>query len=394
MPPAPPPAAPKPEPLRALGNYEPPPMPADDAVRSWVGRAWELLRQREEAGPLIGEDKLRRAEEASPGGEAPAPVCEALLRDLDAELTGWLSGLGAAGTRVRVVVLPPGDRDCLLRAWAERRGLDVLPAPDRAALTDPDPPAPDLGAAGSGEGPLVVPRLERWFLRRHDGLAAVRGLLAAVERTDRRVLVGCNGWAWDFLCAAVRANLGLPAPRTFRAFGAKRLAGWFAELAADAGGARFRSPKTGRDIPADGTVDDFHRTLAARSRGIPWVAWDLWRRSLRTEAPDESDAAAATPPAPGERRTLWVAALEEFTLPTRHEPEALLALHALLIHGPLTREELAAVAPDAGGPPTASALLAAGFVRREKCGELAVVPAAYPAIRAGLAAAGFPTDSL
>ena len=270
----------------------------------------------------------------------------------------------------------------------------MLPAPDRAALTDPDPPAPDLDAAGSGEGPLVVPRLERWFLRRHDGLAAVRGLLAAVERTDRRVLVGCNGWAWDFLCAAVRANLGLPAPRTFRAFGAKRLAGWFAELAADAGGARFRSPKTGRDIPADGTVDDFHRTLAARSRGIPWVAWDLWRRSLRTEAPDESDAAAATPPAPGERRTLWVAALEEFTLPTRHEPEALLALHALLIHGPLTREELAAVAPDAGGPPTASALLAAGFVRREKCGELAVVPAAYPAIRAGLAAAGFPTDSL
>ena len=369
-------------------------MPADDAVRSWVGRAWELLRQREEAGPLIGEDKLRRAEEASPGGEAPAPVCEALLRDLDAELTGWLSGLGAAGTRVRVVVLPPGDRDCLLRAWADRRGLDVLPAPNRAALTAPDPPAPDLDAAGSGDGPLVVPRLERWFLRRHDGLAAVRGLLAAVERTDRRVLVGCNGWAWDFLCAAVRANLGLPAARTFRAFDAGRLAGWFAELAADAGETRFRSPETGEDILADGTVDNFHRTLAARSLGVPWVAWDLWRRSLRTEAPDESDAAAATPPAPGERRTLWVAALEEFTLPTRHEPEALLALHALLIHGPLTREELVAVAPDAGGPPTVSALLAAGFVRREKCGELAVVPAAYPAIRAGLAAAGFPTDSL
>lgn len=381
-------------------------MPADDAVRSWAGRAWELLRRREAAGPLIGEDKLRRAEEASPGGEAPAPACEPLLRDLDAELTGWLSGLGAGGTRVRVVVLPPGDRDCLLRAWAERRGLDVLPAPDRDALTDPDPPAPDLGtpepgapepgAGGSGDGPLVIPRLERWFLRRHDGLAAVRSLLRAVERTDRRALVGCNSWAWDFLCAAVRANLGLPAPRTFRAFDAARLAGWFAELAADAGGARFRSPRTGREIPADGTVDDFHRTLAARSLGVSWVAWDLWRRSLRTEAPDENGdgAAPADPPTPRDRRTLWVAALEEFTLPTRAEPEALLALHALLIHGPLTDAELVGVAPDAGGPPTASALLAAGFVRRERGGELAVVPAAYPAIRTGLAAAGFSADSL
>ena len=369
-------------------------MPADDAVRTWAGRVRELFRRREEAGPLIAEEKLRRAEEAAPAGDAPAPACEALLRDLDAELTGWLSGLGDRGTRVRLVVLPPGDRDGLLRAWAERRGVAVLEPPARGDLAGGAAP-PDLSGEFSGDGgPLVVPRLEQWFLRREDGLGRVRGLLAAVAGGDRRVLLGCNGWAWAFLKAAAGAHLGLPAGRTFAAFGPGRLAAWFAELAADAGGAEYRSPLTGRPISTDGTVDDFHRTLAARSLGVPWVAWDLWRRSLRTEAPDEDgNGKPAAPAPPGGRRTLWVAALEEFTLPTRHEPEALLALHALLIHGPLADAELAAVAPDAGGPPTASALLAAGFVRREAGGELSVVPAAYPAVRAGLVAAGFPADA-
>ena len=230
-------------------------------------------------------------------------------------------------------------------------------------------------------------------------------------------MIGCNSWAWAFLRTAVDAHLLLPNGRTFRAFDADRLAAWFREMArrlhSGPGGepdpALFRLSATGGVVlgsDEQSEAKNYYRVLAARSLGIPWVAWDLWRRSLRSEKQAEHDAAngdaddraaaeASKAPDEPERRTLWVAALEEFTLPSRREPDALLILQALLIHGPLTEAELRSVLPAVRGAGIGllSALAGAGFVTR--LGErLICAPAAYPSVRAGLAAAGFPTDRL
>ena len=419
---------PPPEPLRPLGKYRWPAMPAEDAARTLWTRLWQLLKTDDDA-PLIAEDRLQRAACETLDALAPTPACGPLQRELDAAFADW-AGVGPplsssppsrAAARVQLVVLPPGDgdgngggplgEDGVIAAWADRHGLDRLPPPARAALLtarDADPAG--LVQIGEGGGPVVVPRLERWFLRHHRGLGAVRALLEAVDRADRRVLIGCNSWAWALLCKAVEANLVLPNGRTFAAFDAPRLERWFRELAArgEVDRVAFRLSATGRTIlssAADGAAEDYFRTLAAHSLGIPWVAWSLWRRSLRSEK-EAADKAAAEHAAAGgdapaaaperdapKRKTLWVAALEEFTLPVRHEAGALLALQALLIHGPLTEAELERVAPLGRRAGLLSALVGAGFVRREG-GALACAPAAYPAVRAGLSAAGFPVDTL
>ena len=412
-----PPDGAEPAPLRPTGTYRAPAMPAEDAVRSLWTRLKQLLRRGEpEDAPRIAEDRLQHAAGDLLDALAPAPDCGPLQRELDAALADWAAGrppagpAGADAARVQLLVLPPGDADVdgagggVVAAWARRHDLDVLPDPDRDALTRGD--VPDLSAVGElGTGPLVVPRLERWFLRRHDGLTAARALLGAADRSGRPLLIGCNSWAWAFLSKAADANMTLPGGRTFAAFDAARLRSWFRELAAGGqrGAVSFRLTATGRPVlDGDGEpADNYFRTLAAHSLGVPWVAWHLWRRSLRSEKTSGETSrpaagGAGDAEAPAERKTLWVTALEEFTLPTRHEPGALLILQALLIHGRLTADELRGVIPATPTAALLAALTGAGFVRRGGAGfeELSVAPAAYPAVRAGLSAAGFPVDKL
>ncbi|NNJ26492.1 hypothetical protein [Alienimonas chondri] len=423
--------------FRPTGEYRYPAMPADDVVRSGWTRLKQVFVTQEDSAPMIAEDRLQRATD---GGFAPAaarPACDPLRRELDATLAEWAaSEPDPFVPRLQLIVLPPGDGDGdgggLLAAWADRHGLERLASPPRdgkGSFAAPTHRPPDLRGqreeGGRRDDPLVIPRLERWFLRRHDGLGPIRALLEAIDRTDRRIVIGCNSWAWAFLKNAVDAHLVLPTGRTFQAFDADRLSSWFRELvSAPSAGGRGQDPVSfrlsdsggtvlgadGRGDQPNGSARDYYRTLAARSLGVPWVAWDLWRRSLRSETQaakqaekeaaeidpdaDPADSAVASPDEP-ERRTLWVAALEEFTLPARREPDALLILHSLLIHGPLTEAELRGTAPmlRRGGTGLLSALAGAGFVSH--LGKrIACAPAAYPAVRTGLSASGFPTDVL
>ena len=68
-------------------------------------------------------------------------------------------------------------------------------------------------------------------------------------------------------------------------------------------------------------------------------------------------------------------------------------LHALLIHGGLTAEELREVVPVVGESNVAYALRNAGLIENDD-GCLRILPAAYPSIRDGLVTAGFPADAM
>ena len=211
-----------------------------------------------------------------------------LLRELDHTLADWCTDPGPPSW-VKLVVLPPGDRTPLLQAWAERWSYAVLEPPSAAQILAGQ--TVDADALQQRSGVLVIPDLACWFLRHRSGLQTVRALLMRLSQLQRHCVVGCNSWAWAFLSRTVGANLMLPPALTFRAFDAQRLQRWFSGLAEPEGddvddAVTFRLADSGADVLAkgkDGELENAYlKRLAARSFGIPWVAWHLWRVSLRS----------------------------------------------------------------------------------------------------------------
>jgi hypothetical protein len=136
---------------------------------------------------------------------------------------------------------------------------------------------PDL----SGNGLLVIARLEHWFLRERNGLHAVRSLLSELARTKRRDLVGCDNWAWRFIVKGAGADLTLPRPQTFEPFDARRLRAWFATLAQgnDSVTATFRLAGNGDDVLAcdgDGEPHSGHHHVSP-------TAYPAIRKALKAE---------------------------------------------------------------------------------------------------------------
>lgn len=354
-----------------LADYQAPSLPGEEWFRRLIDRAKTLLGA---PAPAAAERRLHPPTKATLDFVAAPPACGPLCAELDRTIAAWLADTPALSTS-KLVVLPPGDEESLLAAWATQAGHQILPSPPRATLVAlPRAAPPDL----DGETLLVIPRLEEWFLRHRNGLAAVRALLGAVTQSRRPIVIGCNSWAWSFLCKAVSADQLLLDAVTFAPFDEIRLQHWLAPMASPM---RVQRATDGSDVLAadadGGLVDDFFRTLASRSHGIPWVAWHLWRRSLRA---DDDDAA-----------TLFVVVPEEFSLPSKHEQTALLVLHALLIHGTLDIASLRLVLPIVGESNILASLVASGLVERQD-GRFAVAPVAYPSIRSALAQAGLPLD--
>ena len=418
--------------LVALADYRSPGMPAEHVVRAVLRRIKKRF-DTSDASPVRADNRLQSTTLEALDEVAGPPACGPLLGDFDAAVRAWLDEPG--GTFHCVVVLPPCDSSDVIGSWAQSRGHAVLCAPARdqghvlSVIAGADKGAAAGAGAGAGGGVsqadapiLVIPRLESWFLRRRNGLKAVRALLAELQQSERRCLIGCNSWAWAFLVRAAGAALVLPSPRTFAAFDANRLQAWFAELAANTGSDRvaFRLASSGVDVLEtrdDGALlSNYLKELAARSNGIPWVAWHLWRNALRTgidaseaqktkglaDAGDQKDAPANAQAEADEKsengvhgneRTFWIKGVPDPSLPRDHDDNALLVLHALLIHGALGSAELLSVLPDATAAEVLPALLRAGFIERRE-GRLAVLPAAYPAVRRVLLADGFPMGDL
>lgn len=377
--------------FQPLADYDVPTMPTLDSFQLLWTRLSELFRRRADT-PLIADERLQRSTLSLLEEIASPPACGPLIQELESSLAPWLADEQPTG-RHRLIVMPPGDQSRVLKAWAATRDAPVLDAPSRAALIESAPGAMD---SLEGEGLLVIPALEEWFVRHRNGLVWVRALLSRLENLARPVVVGCNSWAWQFLARSVQADLVLGPPLTFQPFDAKRLHAWFSDIAVSQrlGRVEFLDARHGDPVlatDARGNLHDRLIALAARSRGVPWVAWHLWRHSLRDQAgaiDDEPVTNAASAESDAQLR-LWVIALEEFSLPGAHGNDCLLILQALLIHGSLTSAQLGWVLPLVGENHQLSSLIQAGIVERDG-DQLYCAPAAYPAIRNGLATAGFP----
>lgn len=410
--------------FQKLGEYELPALPTKDALQLLYSRLKKRFSQSDDQ-PYIADDRLRRTTESLLEDVVPMPTWGALVDELDLTLKDWIEEEEPA-LKLKLIVLPPGDSKGLLASWAKERNFPVWEPPERSSflhqVSAEEEQARSLDERFPGGEVIVVPALERWFLRHADGLDTMRELLQILDSSHRRIVVGCNSWAWLFLKKAVNADMFFPDALTFQAYDAARLRNWFGELdgTKDEEKIVFRLGSNGEDVMKVADEDDSHdyfHGLAARSFGIPWVAWHLWRRSLRRGAAveeangDAAENASENVSSSGEDndddevsrkkleaaadddRTLWVTALEEYVLPNGESDQVLHVLQAVLIHGAMTLEELDAVLPSAVDPAVMSALRNSGLLRRVGV-QFECVPDAYPAIRSGLSAAGFPTDRL
>jgi hypothetical protein len=184
--------------------------------------------------------------------------------------------------------------------------------------------------------------------------------------------------------------------------GAEQLGNWFTEIAAAEVGPSgeipcFRRAKDGKNVLSrdddDRFESDYLQSLAARSLGVPWIAWHQWRSSLRLrpDAEAEGEETRKCQQKNGERETIWVSELPEKSLPDKVRSEALLVLHALLLHGPLTASQLSVVLPSVDIANVIAALELHRFVLRDRA-VLLCRPAAYSSIRRHLLAAGVAVD--
>lgn len=387
-----------PLPFRPLGKFDWPSTTVNRGIDLALSQFRKKLnRSDKDAG--IDPETLSRAPVDLLARVCEPPAHFPLLAELDGTLNDWL-GEADAPERVQTIILPPCDREDLLGEWARAHELQIFDT-DRA-ITELD--ALDDPAAA----PLVIPKLERRFLRTRDGLHEVRQLLDRLSLMERRIILGCNSWAWQFLRKSCEIDLIFATPITFQAFDKNRLRSWLGTLALDsADDAKlcFRSTSSGQDVFGNGEgeaeVSAFMTELAKASIGVPWVAWHLWKDSLHIATPvddngDEDEKTNPTQSAQPEtdtRDTIWVKDIRPPSVPSRTDQNALLVLHALLIHGGLTQDQIVQTVPLVTYTHVLASLKRSGLI--DQTGELyRCRPAAYPVIRGGLKDSGYPVDIL
>ena len=91
------------------------------------------------------------------------------------------------------MIVQPTDLHDIIGSWAAASDFTVVEPPKSRA----GPLDLDRLLAIPGDAPIALPQIERWFLRTPEGLERMRQLLAFVSMR-RRVLIGCNSYAWTF----------------------------------------------------------------------------------------------------------------------------------------------------------------------------------------------------
>ena len=145
-------------------------------------------------------------------------------------------------------------------------------------------------------------------------------------------------------------------------------------------------------------VTDYVRHLAAFSRGIPGVAWAIWRYSLQYETDDAVEVKAKETAEQDRRLTMWVKTWSQLGLPELPRPVTqpqLFVLHALLLHAGLTMKGLADVLPLSATEVTESIhrLGPAGLIETVD-DKIQVNAISYPIVRKVLSLEGYLVDAI
>ncbi|MEX2503025.1 MAG: hypothetical protein WD336_11670 [Trueperaceae bacterium] len=294
-----------------------------------------------------------------------------IVRPDDGAWNGLLSDGGRYGPEV---VAPPDDPPL---------GRD-LPGDLRTRLLD-------------DELPIHLPRLERWWVRHHDGLTALRTLLATLGARSGPWTADVAPWAWAWMERILPEARGLPSAWIPAPLGGADLQAWLGGDVAAARGVATRLRLRGSGHAPDLRT---YRALAERALGEPGVARALWRACLH-------DGAEWTPPDDDERGhedsdedgddappgTVWVRHPSQATLPgTRSlSHRDLLLLHAVALHGS-ARSDVLALASGFERDEVAGLLrlmVAHGLVLHGEDDRVRLAPLGLPAVRSRLGVEAF-----
>ncbi len=407
--------------LIPLADFKAPSGAAPEVVRSGLHDLWRRLRG--DGLHMDGEQAEAQAEMERPSTQLldwAAPEPDWATEDPTGpvrDLGGWLEQeTPSAGVQTLVDTPIPLLHDRLTH-WADQQGYAIIQPPPPETILNTDRGWIDGLPLDSGQR-FLLPCLERCFLRHHNGLDLLRRLIERIDRFRPALLVVCNSWAWRYLCQVEKIDDVLGAPLVSAPFGDDLLNRWLSRSAHKASPVElvFREASSGKavldTIDLERTVESnsstFLKNLAARSRGNPRVAWEIWRRSLLTTKDSTVGKDAQDAAKNDEGFTLWVRPWDQVQLPdltggANHADG--MVLQSILLHGQLSQGILAELLPFAPSQTlsTLHRLRSGGFLQRdgtqgdETRGDESMwkpAPTGYPAIHRFLTNEGFLVDQL
>lgn len=395
---------------------ERPQEPTQEVVRHGLRAIWQQFSRNRSAQAETETPEEARSLKSAPQRMMDMAVPQAEWgkmggAGLDEALSGWLEqGSG----RQAIVGGPASGVDEMVRAWGRDQGLSILTPPSPEALLSGEDWLGQQLTIEEGNRPrLILPGLERCFLRHPDGLDGVRRLLDLIWTEQIACVLTCDSWAWAYLNRVLHIEAVLPAPLTLAPLDATALTLWFRELAErnEPRNLTFRQATNGRPVlpsttsagheAEDKTAKtdrEFLIHLAARSRGNPGVARAIWRESLQVNSAEEVESKAQEEAAADRGYTMWVnpwTKLSLPSLPSNADREDALVLYTLLLHNGLSTEHLSDLLPlgQARVVQIIQHLRAARLVTNE-ADRWIITPLGYPAVRVFLGREGFLADVL
>lgn len=407
----------------AIADFVAPTPPATDAARGRLRRAWNWAQRSLHSAAAPTNDEMPQWDRPTDEllkSVSPAPDWLDAASELANRLgDAWFESEQPARL-IQPLIGPPGcDLSHMLQVLAQQKQLRPLPVPA------PDPNS-ILGTANRWEASLpasalsetenetnteilIVPHLEKWYLRHEDGLAPVRPLVDHVITRRTRVLIGCDSWAWAFLQHAIGIEDILGPPLTLAPLDAARIDAWFRHTL-PLKQIEFRRTsneeplfpelqETGKRNEHERSTlpngrSDILNSLAVNARGNPGVARANWNACLRTLNPD-SDASPTFAREPGS--LLWVVSPDKLTppqFPLDSDRMHRFVLHAVLLHGGLSFASLAAILPFSRDEiHRRVSELCRARILDEQNDVLRVHLVAYPMVRRDLQSEGFLTDA-
>lgn len=352
-----------------LKQYHSPGFPVRAAVRKEMVSFWHRLhpvahlqRYKQKSMRTIPPYLLDRA---VPEANTLQSVCP-----LETALQQWQQSQNTQNG-VQIIVAPPGSgAENAVVVLSKQQGWQTIGPPSAEQILK----GGDAWLARLQEDglvPLVIPALGKCYLRHQEGLLLMSRLLDWLQTTRRRVLIACDSWAWTYLVQTLQINVMLPEPWVQAPFDGPRLQFWLPSLSRRIHKGRFvfRNVADGQlTFPmADRYEHDmnhlseqeelygewvaasyFVRQLAAYSRGLPEVAWRVWRHVLQVHQDVVLTKTAVLADASDDRFTLWVPSWSQVQLPIVPSPlgtDECFVLHTLLLHGGMTAELLADLLP-------------------------------------------------
>ena len=343
-----------------MADYKLPEGMVVETVRGGVVGIWRRLTVsgKDNVVPLASPEKLQSVSDSLLNAAVPPPDWGSALSALDKAVMPRLKEHNPDNPAIFIISPPHGGNAPILRQYARAKGWPEPAPPSPKQILDADNGWFESFTANS-RLPWVLPALEQCWLRHDSGLGLVRHFFERLfSGALNRGIVGCDSWAWAYLKHAMA--LTRTDPLVAQPLDPLRLSLWFGSLARQNNenspvfrqsddGSHVLTPDGGMDLANNpGEAGNFLKKLAAYSRGIPGVAWALWRESLNTLP--EGDYEEGRDAVVGHKgvKTLWVTPWDKMRFPNPPlllEKIQVLVMHALLLHNGLPRDLLCRILP-------------------------------------------------